>query len=261
MSSLKNKAKGGYRVFQAVLFDPIEVARKLKGLPFYIRDAIRYVKNSRNKTFRVGFTDLYPILAERFMEAGSARGHYFFQDIWAARKLKEMSIQAHVDVGSRLDGFVAHVLLFSKVTYVDIRPLGISVDGLEFKQGSILRMPFPDGSVPSLSSLHVLEHIGLGRYGDPVDPSGHITAAKELKRILSPNGSLLIGVPVGKERLCFNAHRVFDPATVAGLFEGLKLKEFSLINDSGVGIIHNASFEQARSCDYGCGLFTFIRES
>lgn len=259
MNFLKNKARTLYRVFGALLFDPRELLRKLGGLPFFIGDAFRYIRRGQPAGFRLGLGDLYPVLAERFSEAGSARGHYFFQDLWAARKLKSLAVGGHVDVGSRLDGFVAHVLPFVNVTYVDLRPLGISVEGLEFRQGSILKMPFPDASVPSLSSLHVLEHIGLGRYGDPVDPSGYVPAAGELARVLADGGTLLLGVPVGRERLCFNAHRVFDPETVVGLFAGLRMKEFSLITDSGDGVVVGASFDQARACDYGCGLFVFTK--
>jgi SAM-dependent methyltransferase len=118
-------------------------------------------------------------------------------------------------------------------------------------------MPFDDDSVPSLSSLHVIEHIGLGRYGDTVDPNGYLKAAAELCRVLAPGGRLLLGTPVGRERVCFDAHRVFDPETIVQAFEELVLAEFLLIDDAGRGVIAGASFEQARRCEYGCGLFVF----
>jgi SAM-dependent methyltransferase len=168
-----------------------------------------------------------------------------------------LGVKEHIDVGSRLDGFVAHLLPYCKVTYIDIRPLPIIVDGLEFKQGSILNLPFEDNSCETLSCLHVIEHIGLGRYGDDVDPCGHIKAAKELTRVLKPAGTLLIGAPVGRERLCFDGHRIFDPETLLSMFHGLELVEFSLIDDKGLLLIENATIEQARKCEYGCGLFQF----
>lgn len=245
------------RIFQSVLFDPRDFLRKLKGMPYFVRDAIAYTRADRPRSFSITAADLFPVLSERFSEAGFARGHYFFQDIWAARKLKERGVADHVDVGSRLDGFVAHALTFAAVTYVDIRPLGIEVKGLNFKQGSVLSLPFQDNSLPTLSSLHVLEHIGLGRYGDPVAPQGHVAAAKELARVLAPGGRLLLGVPVGRERLCFNAHRIFSPETVLALFPGLRLIEFSLVDDAGLGIAHNTDFKTANACSYGCGLFEF----
>jgi SAM-dependent methyltransferase len=197
---------------------------------------------------------------DRFASAGTAEGHYFYQDLWAARLLLENHVKEHVDVGSRLDGFVGHILPFCRVCYVDIRPLNVQLEGFEFRRGSILEMPFEDNSISSLSSLHVIEHVGLGRYGDRVEPDGYVRAAKELARVLAPNGCLLLGTPVGKERLCFDAHRIFDPQTVVDAFGSLRLVEFSLIDDKGQGILRNATFDQAKSCSYGCGLFVFKKD-
>src|SRR4029079_16298457 len=205
------------------------------------------------------FGDLYYMSHERFAPAGSAKGHYFHQDLWAARHLYERGVRRHVDVGSRVDGFVAHVLPFCQVEYVDIRPLDDEVPGLTFKAGSIVSMPFETGTVASLSSLHVLEHVGLGRYGDPIDPDGYRAGASELTRVLAPGGTLLLGTPVGRERLCFDAHRAFDPATIVSAFADLALTEFSLITDTGDMIHADASFDDARTCTYGCGLFVFQR--
>ena len=58
------------------------------------------------------------------------------------------------------------------VTFIDIRPLELKLDRYTGKKGSIVALPFGDGSVSSLSCLHVVEHVGLGRYGDPIDPDG-----------------------------------------------------------------------------------------
>jgi hypothetical protein len=165
-----------------------------------------------------------------------------------------------VDVGSRIDGFVAHVLPFCKVNYVDIRPLVAEIPNLQFIQGSILNLPFEDESIISLSCLHVIEHIGSGRYGDEVDPDGYRKAACELTRVLAKEGTLLIGTPTGKEKLYFDAHRVFDPATIKDIFGELELCEFHMIDDSAKGIHYNASFEMALQCDYGCGLYVFKRK-
>lgn len=254
---MKRSLRFLHRMFIALLFDPVEIIRKWRGIPYYLRNAIAYRKLNQDPKYRLSVKHLHPVLHDRFVSAGAARGHYFFQDIWAARSIYSKNIKQHVDVGSRLDGFVAHLLPFSRVTYIDIRPLDANIAGLEVKQGSVTDMPFPDNSVISLSCLHVIEHIGLGRYGDQIDPDGYIKAAKELSRVLAPGGMLLVGVPVGKERLCFDAHRVFDPQTIVGIFEGLSLKSFSLIDDNGDGIRSDASFQQGVQCNYGCGLFEF----
>ena len=193
------------------------------------------------------------------MPAGIMQGHYFFQDIWAAEKVFQKKPQLHIDIASRIDGFVAHLLPFCKVEYVDIRKMDSTLSNLVFKEGSILQLPYPDNSVTSLSCLHVIEHIGLGRYGDPIDPEGFAKAAAELVRVLAPGGHLYFGTPIGEEKLYFDAHRVFAVETILQLFQGLVLEEFSLINDRARGIIPNASYTDANNCKYGCGLFAFTK--
>jgi SAM-dependent methyltransferase len=222
-----------------------------------------YKQAQQDKSFDIKWRNIYYCSHDRFSSAGGG-GHYFFQDIWAAKKVLEIAGEQgggynHVDVGSRIDGFVAHLLPYCKVTYVDIRPLPIMVEGLKFIEGSILKLPCENDSCETLSCLHVIEHIGLGRYGDDVDPDGHTKAARELVRVLKPNGTLLIGTPVGRERLCFDGHRIFDPETILYMFDGLELVKFSLIDDKGQRVIENATIEQARSCEYGCGLFQFMK--
>lgn len=246
-----------YVLFCNLFFDPLELVNKYRALPFFVRNWRKYARLNRDSSFKIRTADIWYRAHDRFLTAGTAEGHYFFQDLWAAQTLYDRGVRHHVDVGSRLDGYIAHLLPFCAVTYVDVRPLALEWPNFAFRQGSITAMPFQNDSIPSLSSLHVIEHIGLGRYGDTVDPLGYLTAAAELTRVLAPGGRLLIGTPVGRERLCFDAHRIFDPSTVMAAFSGLRLIEFSLIDDKGKGILKNASFEQARAASYGCGLFVF----
>ena len=248
-----------YKWVSVFLIDPIRAGRNWRGLPWFIRNLRQWRRFNENPKFRFRWRDSFFTSAERFESAGSAGGHYFWQDLWAAGDLHANNVSEHIDVGSRLDGFVAHVLLGCRVTYVDLRPLVLEHPNFNFLQGSILDLPFDSGSVTSLSCLHVIEHIGLGRYGDAVDPEGYMKAAAELTRVLAPNGRLLIGTPVGDERLCFDAHRVFDPETVVAAFDGVHLAEFHLVPDNGAGVVRNATFAEARKCRYGCGLFVFTK--
>jgi SAM-dependent methyltransferase len=246
-----------HRWFAMFLFDPLETLKKLRALPQFFRNWRAYRRLNRDERFAPRIADIWYRSQDRYDDAGAAHGHYFFQDLWAAGKLAGAPGELHVDVGSRVDGFVSHILCFRKVVYVDIRPLALEWNGFEFRRGSITGMPFADGSIRSLSSLHVIEHVGLGRYGDEIDPEGYLRAAVELARVLAPGGTLLLGTPVGRERVCFDAHRVFAPETIVQAFPALRLVEFSLINDRGAGIQSNAPFAAARACDYGCGLFVF----
>jgi SAM-dependent methyltransferase len=243
--------------FSSFLFGPNEVFLKFRALPHFITNFIRYNHLRGKCGFPLRMRNIHYRTWDRFHTAGVVVGHYFHQDLWAAKFLYDHNVKDHVDVGSRIDGFIGHILPFCRVKYVDLRPLPNEVDNLHFLRGSVLNLPFGDYSVGSISCLHVLEHVGLGRYGDPVDPQGYSRGAKELGRVLSAGGILLIGVPTGRERLCFDAHRIFDPDTIRDAFRPLRLLEFHLIDDSGTGIRRNASFDLARSCEYGCGLYVF----
>jgi SAM-dependent methyltransferase len=203
--------------------------------------------------------DLHPVLEDFGADAGHASGHYFFQDLWAARKIFERRPQRHIDIGSRMDGFVAHLLTFMPVTVLDIRPLASEVPGLEFVQADATNLVgLADSSVDSISSLHAVEHFGLGRYGDEVDPDGWRKAMISLQRVLRPGGRLYFGVPVGHERLCFNAHRIFAPTQVLETFVDLKLVSFAGVGDSGK-FLGDIRPEQLATSEYACGLFEFTK--
>lgn len=218
----------------------------------FLRDLYRYRRMPGAEKISGG--DLYPCLDEKTATT-SFDTHYFYQDIWAFRKISQSGVREHVDVGSKVD-YVGFLTAITKVTFIDIRPLATDLENLDSRSGSILAMPYDDGAVSSLSCLHVAEHIGLGRYGDPLDPLGTVKACRELHRVLAPGGNLYFGLPIGKPRVCFNAHRIHSPAQILGYFNGLSLKEFSFVDDGG-RFLRNADMETSGTAKYGCGLFHF----
>lgn len=231
------------------------------GLPRFVRDWTRYRMDSRRSRHPIPMGALYPVLTDYRETAGTAQGHYFHQDLWAARRIHDAAPATHLDVGSRIDGFVSHVLAFMPVDIVDVRPLSSDVEGLGFVQCDATTMSaWRDGSIESLSSLHAVEHFGLGRYGDPVNPDGPFDAMASFARVLRPGGRLYFSVPVGRERVEYNAHRIFSPGTILTTFSaaGLTLLRFCAVDDAGrfVADADPADFEGA---DYSCGLFEFTK--
>jgi len=253
------------RILQATRllgFDPSGFLDFARGLPRFARDARRYAAaRDERAPFPLELGQIYPIVADWNESAGLARGHYFHQDLWAARKIHARRPPRHIDVGSRIDGFVSHLLVFMPVDVIDIRRLESRVSGLRFVQSDATTLEgIPDGSVESLSSLHAIEHFGLGRYGDPIDPEGWRKAMCSLARVLAPGGRLYVSVPIGRERLVFNAHRIFSPRTVLDTFAsaGLELVSFSAVDDAG-DLVEDADPAQFEAARHSCGLFELTR--
>lgn len=205
------------------------------------------------------FAELSPQLFDRNSETQSGGGHYFFQDIWALRKLAEFNPSEHHDVGSRFDGFVGQATAICPVICYDIRLPGFHLPRLEFRVGSVLALPALTNSIRSLSCLHVAEHVGLGRYGDALDPDGTEKALKELMRVLAPGGQLLFSIPVGKERVCFNAERIWHPEKPLEVLSGFRLTEFRAVNDNGE-FLENVRPADLSNANYSCGLYCFGKD-
>ena len=221
-------------------------------LPRFFGHWIKYARRAGAQ--KIGFLDLQPCLGD-WSTHTPFDAHYFYQGAWLARKLAQSKPEKHVDIGSSV--LTMSVLSATvNIVFVDYRPLKTSLPGLVSMAGNILCLPFEGDSIESLSCLHVIEHIGLGRYGDPIDAQGSEKAARELQRTLKPGGKLYISLPVGRERICFNAHRVHAPETVLSMFPLLSLVDFSYVDDAGQ--CHESQpISLALNLNYGCGLFLF----
>jgi hypothetical protein len=184
--------------------------------------------------------------------------HYFYLNGWAMRRIVALAPPSHVDVGSAVT-FPCLLGAVLPVCFVDYRPLPARCAGMESVAGNITSLPFASGSVQSLSCLHVAEHIGLGRYGDPLDPDGTRKAIHELTRILAPGGSLFFGLPVGIARTCFNAHRIHAAKTIRECFGGLELVEFSGVHDDG-SFVERVALSEFEDDAYACGMFWFRKQ-
>lgn len=253
-----NVLKCVYRICQTFGVDILKTFRAMGSIPYYLKTLFIYHRLSLNGSFPIKIFYLRPMLEDRIEEAGSA-GEYFIQDIWAARKIYNRKPSRHIDIGSRIDGFVSHVLTFMPVEVIDIRPLKSNIPGLTFLQEDATYLSnIVDNSVESLSSLHAIEHFGLGRYGDPINPEACFLAMHTLSRILKPAGRLYFSVPIGFQHLEFNAHRIFAPRTILETFSTLKVLEFAYIDRQGI-LYENVRMEDWEAQDYACGLFEFTK--
>jgi len=231
---------------------PLRVVRGLSANPRFIGDWRQYVRLSGVETLCVA--DAYPQLQDRTGTTG-VDVHYSYTNGWAMRRIVAQRPGEHVDIGSQ----TMFVNLFSAVlpiTFVDYRPLEAHMEGLTNRSGDILNLPFADGSIESLSCLHVAEHIGLGRYGDPLNPHGTRLACNELKRVLAAEGNLYFALPIGKPRVSFNARRIHATKTIIEYFSGLDLVEYSGVHDGGRHVENVDAYEFFAS-QYACGIYWF----
>jgi len=215
--------------------------------------------SSSQSRFQLAWADRSPCLTDRTPQT-SFDAHYIYHCAWAARILSGIRPVYHVDLGSSLN-FVTQVSAFIPMAFFDIRPPMIRLDGLNVGDANLTALPFPDGALPSVSCMHVIEHIGLGRYGDALDPCGDLKAIAELRRVVAPAGWLLFVVPVGRPRIAFNAHRIYAHHQVIEAFGGWPLEKYALVTDPGPAtrLVADASMELSDSQRYGCGCFLFRR--
>lgn len=224
-------------------------------MPIFIYQFVGFLRKSNKIKI-----SLNPQFQDFYDSSGVAKGHYFHQDIIVARWVLENKPEKHLDVASRIDGFVSKIAVFMKVDVADIRPLTTTEKNISFKQIDLMS----DSEMqmyPSVSCLHSIEHFGLGRYGDKIDVDGHLTGFKNLVKVLEPGGTLYFSVPMGPLRIEFNAHRVFSIEYILNQFivtNNLTVNRFSYINDDGEAV-ENADYRDGLisnfHCNYGCAIF------
>ncbi len=204
--------------------------------------------------------DFYPCLFDNTSKTGIDH-HYFYQSLWAFSLIRQSGVARHFDVASDVN-FVGLLTAQTEVVFVDIRPLHLTIANYHGVGASVTNLPFASDSVESLSCLHVIEHVGLGRYGDPIDPMGAEKACREIVRVIQPGGTAYISVPIGRARVSFNGQRVFGPSEVTGLFAGLDLVDMAIVNVPGefvAGVTPEKTDlrEFEGGLDFGLGLYHF----
>lgn len=254
-----------YTLLASFGIQPKVIWASMKGWPLFrkdLREIRRQLKN--NKDFTI--TRWYPVLRERFETNGELTDHYFHEDLLVAQRIFENKPALHVDVGSRVDGFVAHVATFRNIEVFDIRPQTTVVKNIRFVTADFMNIPESlKEYTDSLSSLNVIEHFGLGRYGDPIDADGHIKGLQNMYKVLKPDGKFYFSTPIGPQRIEFNAHRVFSMAYLLKIFEPLyRIDRFSFVDDAGT--LHENEVLTAErisnnfGCHFGFGIFEMTKK-
>jgi len=237
--------------------DPLRCVRGLSKLPRYLSDLSKFRRiNAIGGKFRIS-----PVLNDFDDQAGSADGHYFWQDLIAAQWIHSLQSKSHLDVGSRIDGFIAHLLTFREVTLLDIRPTKLEIPNLRVVLADAQRnLSEGVGKFNSVSSLHSIEHFGLGRYGDSLDPLGHEKGIIAISECVDVGGSLIVSFPIGTSSVEFNEQRIIDPNWPTQILENFELCNFVLIPWKGLPNLTTSPQEVDKSKSGQAGLYWFKRK-
>ena len=242
--------------------------RFLYSLPYYLRSLIKFRKNY------FGTLKFTPCLHDMAEEGGATKNEYFLQDLFVAQRIFSNNPKRHVDVGSRVDGFVAHVASFRNIEVFDVRPFSTVIPGVIFHQANVMDFDAmkiyydseSDGYCDSLSCLHAIEHFGLGRYGDPIDPIGYQNGISNLAALLKPGGFMYLSTPIGRERVEFNANWVFNPNTIidCATKNNLQLIELWIVDleksDVQPCLVNIEEISKLSLKYYQLGIFIFSKE-
>lgn len=254
--------KKTYQLFKSFGFDPYVFVYSIKGLPHFIKNYFLLKNQIRRSDSSFRVSRIFPILHEIFESAGNARGHYFHMDLFVAQAVYKDNPSRHIDIGSRVDGFVAHVASFREIEVIDFRALKSEISNIKFLQSDLMEDNIIRHNITdSISCLHALEHFGLGRYGDPVNIDGYRIGFCNIAKMLKPLGKFYFAVPIGPQRIEFNAHRVFNLTTLLDLFfkNNLSVLAFSYVDDRG-NLHKNIQLtddliKANYNCSYGCAIF------
>jgi hypothetical protein len=173
---------------------------------------------------------------ERFIAMASRResSHYPETDQWLYEALDKYSISKHntLIIGSEepyYEGIAIHK--GAKVTLVEYQR--ITSNHPDISCLTVDEFNTINNSYDSAISISSVEHSGLGRYGDELDPDGDIKSMALLRERLNHNGLCFLAVPIGKDQILWNAHRVYGNIRFKKLIDGFEiLQSFGLDYDN-----------------------------
>ena len=243
--------------------DPISFIKSIRGIPIFVSDLYKFKKAYKGKIL------FKPCLHDRYDEGGKSKSEYFLQDLIVARLIYNSKPIRHVDIGSRVDGFVAHVASFREIEVYDVRPISTMIPGIIFKKADLMQSNecLSEGGeyCDSLSCLHAIEHFGLGRYGDSINPKGYELGIANMAKLLKMDGHLYLSTPIGQMRVEFNANYVYDPRKIieCAASNGLDIQKMIIIEPSGeVKEVEpcEETLRELANITYNLGVFIFVKK-
>jgi len=178
-----------------------------------------YCKPKRSNT--VSTYTMKQIEKYKKLIANNEGAYYHETDMWLYEALRDHSIKGKdvIIVGSEQPWYETMACVYSGngCSCLEYNKRICEFDEIKYYQYDAYDdLPKFDACI-SVSSI---EHSGLGRYGDDIDPMGDIKAMQDIKHILKKDGLCFLAVPIGEDRVMWNAHRVYGKIRLELLLDG-----------------------------------------
>jgi hypothetical protein len=246
-----------YRYLMQLWFEPLKLFEGFRALFWFLPDYFKF-KKVKNKDFHLMCS--FPCLHDKYDNSWVCKWHYFHQDLIVAQEIFKENPKKHVDIASRVDWFVAHIATFREIEVLDIRKLDSKVKNIKFKQADLMNI-WDDMKdyTSSISCLHAIEHFWLWRYWDSIDINWHIKGLDNIYMMLKKWGILYLSTPIWKQRIEFNAHRVFSVKYLYDyLIDKYEIEKFAYVDDNW-DLHENVDikwwFKNSFWCRFWCWLF------
>merc|ERR1712050_641961 len=136
--------------------------------------------------------------------------------------------EKHILVVGSTSPWVESVLLYlgaEEVTTLEYASQKNEHPKLKLVTPEELRKSVMEGIVTEFDAMVTfssIEHSGLGRYGDSLNPWGDLITMAQSWCLLKQGGRALVGVPSGKDGIAFNSNRVYGKIMLPHLFANWK---------------------------------------
>jgi len=242
----------------------INTLKNIRLIPWFFYDYLKIKKQLKNnENFKI--TKIFPVLSDKKQSSWDFSSMYFNQDLFVAKRIYKNQPKKHIDIWSRVDWFVAHVASYRNIEVFDIRPSKSTLQNIKFIQADLMKLSkWLENYSDSISSLSVIEHFWLGRYGDNIDINWHIKWLDNIYKILKKWWKFYFSVPIWPQRIEFNAHRVFDITYLIKLFDKkYHIDYFSYVDDKWDlhenSLMNEKNIKNNFGCKFWCGIFEMTK--
>ena len=171
--------------------------------------------------------------------------YYGETDLWLYQALEKYPIRGKdvAIVGSTIPWYESIIIAYGgRPTTIEYNT--IVTDDKRFTPITVEEFNQNPRKFDVILSISSIEHDGLGRYGDPINPKGDLEFMARAKKLLKEDGAMILAVPFGRDCLCWNAHRIYGRLRLPLLLKGWNILDtFGFKEEELLGTLGNHSYQ------------------